>query len=459
MAFAGLTNTLHFKNLDEYIEYKRNFFDQEELKIKDYEEKIKLLKKQKDELHGSLNQRRKQFLQKQISKLEKELLIIQQGNNRKKFEEEIEPYYEMYKWHVQNMKNETGAMFSKPKKHLISNEKKNQKKVKRKKKQVVTVDWNGIFEDDDSSCLSQDSTQKSILESESVCVEKPNTETNHEQEAELILFQCLFKFEKINPVIYLRSADVCAACGVRMVLSIDGSKITCPECHYSYEHIEATMASTSFNDSVEVSNFFYQKMTHLNDVLKWYSDRDSSEISEEIVEQIMNYWYVRFEAQGIHKESQFEYIFKNITIPMVSEAITGLGLNKKLNPIQIQSIITGVEAPKISLQQEETFRFMFQACEKPFKKHAPPERDNFLSYYYCLYKFSQILGWNHLLELFPLVKGRNVLNIHEEVFKNICKDLKWTFIPVRNEHKPNMMMDPQKLVQYAKTISIDLLVQ
>ena len=62
-------------------------------------------------------------------------------------------------------------------------------------------------------------------------------------------------------------------------------------------------------------------------------------------------------------------------------------------------------------------------------KYCPPTRKNFLSYAYVLHKFCQLLEYDNLLSYFPLLKSREKLQQQDEIWKNICKELKWEYIP------------------------------
>ena len=78
---------------------------------------------------------------------------------------------------------------------------------------------------------------------------------------------------------------------------------------------------------------------------------------------------------------------------------------------------------------EERLRIMFKDIQAPFKKHCPPERKNFLSYSYVLYKFCELLGEDEYLQYFPLLKSKEKLYNQDVLFKKICEELRWEFIP------------------------------
>ena len=75
------------------------------------------------------------------------------------------------------------------------------------------------------------------------------------------------------------------------------------------------------------------------------------------------------------------------------------------------------------------FSPQFIAMQPAFEKHCPKDRKNFLSYSYCLYKFFQLLGFEDYLNSFTLLKGRDKLHRQDQIFRKICVELNWEFVP------------------------------
>jgi hypothetical protein len=90
--------------------------------------------------------------------------------------------------------------------------------------------------------------------------------------------------------------------------------------------------------------------------------------------------------------------------------------------------LTGSQ-PHMSVDQEEKLCAMVTAIEVPFSKHGPPERKNFLSFSYCLYKFCEMLGYREFLPRISLPKRADKLCVHDAIFEEMCRDLGWEFIP------------------------------
>jgi len=88
-----------------------------------------------------------------------------------------------------------------------------------------------------------------------------------------------------------------------------------------------------------------------------------------------------------------------------------------------------VPAPKLPPELENRLKAMFVEIQKPFDRHCPPDRKNFLSYSYTLYKFCELLGEDEYLQYFQLLKCSKKLYNQDQIWKKICKELRWEFIP------------------------------
>ena len=91
--------------------------------------------------------------------------------------------------------------------------------------------------------------------------------------------------------------------------------------------------------------------------------------------------------------------------------------------------LNGLPPPVISPEVEEIIRSMFKEIQIPFEKYCPKKRKNFLSYNYVMYKFFELLELDEYLKCFQLLKSRNKLHQQDLIWKNICKHIKWQFIP------------------------------
>ena len=91
--------------------------------------------------------------------------------------------------------------------------------------------------------------------------------------------------------------------------------------------------------------------------------------------------------------------------------------------------MNGKKAPILQRYEEEQLRSLFKEIQIPFSNNCPIERKNFLSYSYVLHKFCELLEYDELLVYFPLLKSREKLQQQDQIWKAICKDLRWEYIP------------------------------
>jgi hypothetical protein len=91
--------------------------------------------------------------------------------------------------------------------------------------------------------------------------------------------------------------------------------------------------------------------------------------------------------------------------------------------------LSGIKPPKMPVELEEQLRMMFKDIQKPFDNNCPVERKNFLSYSYVLYKFCELLSEDSYLKYFPLLKSKEKLHQQDIIWKRICIELHWEYIP------------------------------
>lgn len=144
--------------------------------------------------------------------------------------------------------------------------------------------------------------------------------------------------------------------------------------------------------------------------------KETTQVDDRIIEEVMD----DLHRHDVHPD--------DVTHQRVRDSLKRLKHRKAYeHVVQITSRITGQPPPQMTPDMEETCRTMFMAVQPSFDRHCPPDRKNFLSYSYCLYKFFELLGYDDLLQSFSLLKGRDKLEKQDQIFSKICADLDWTF--------------------------------
>lgn len=219
--------------------------------------------------------------------------------------------------------------------------------------------------------------------------------------------------------VYLAKSDVCSDCKRQMVMIPGAALLSCKGCGRSKPYLDATSASTAYGEEVEFSNFSYKRSNHFQEWLNSFQAKETTEIPAEVFERVMEDLY----RQRISDVN-------TITTKKVREVLKSLQLRKYYEHVtQITCRLNGKRPPRMTPDQEEQCRLMFMAIQGPFEKNCPPDRKNFLSYSYCLYKFCELAGYDEFLPCFSLLKGRDKLFKQDMIFKRICEDLGWAWMP------------------------------
>ena len=72
---------------------------------------------------------------------------------------------------------------------------------------------------------------------------------------------------------------------------------------------------------------------------------------------------------------------------------------------------------------------LFSDIQAPYTKYCPDDRTNFLNYHYTIYKLCELLDQRKFLPFFPMLKDPEKRIEQDEIWKKICDELNWEFIP------------------------------
>lgn len=216
------------------------------------------------------------------------------------------------------------------------------------------------------------------------------------------------------------NAGVCQYCGSdeRTVRLLEGF-IECNKC-FAMEDVLIDHDKPSYREPPkEVSYFAYKRMNHLNEHLSQSQGRESTNVDDHVIDLIL----LELKKQKITN-------MMDVTAGKIKEILKKLRIHKYYeHSAHILSRLTGKPVPHLSPELEEQLRIMFRMIQYPFLLHAPSSRKNFLSYSFVLHKCLQLLGHDEFLSSFPLLKSRDKLAAQDAIWRKICKDLDWEFVP------------------------------
>ena len=213
---------------------------------------------------------------------------------------------------------------------------------------------------------------------------------------------------------------ICCHCGSHDIITrMADSMRLCTSCD-AVEFIVIDNERPAKRDAPKDSaSFSFKRLSHFNEWLAQIQGKDNPSIPEEII------GFVMAELRRHHivnaadiNASQVRAILKKLKLSRYYEHVP-----------YIISRIRGVPSERMPAALEEKLRHMFRKIQVPFVRHSPATRKNFLSYGYVLHKFVQLLGEDDYLSKFPLLKSREKLRMQDSIWKAICNDLDWEFIP------------------------------
>ena len=215
-------------------------------------------------------------------------------------------------------------------------------------------------------------------------------------------------------------ADICSKCGSdNRNIVINEGIVQCNNC-FCVESVIIDHDQPSYKDPPkEVTYFAYKRINHLNEWISQIQGRETTTLDNTVYDQIL----IEIKKQKITNMA-------DVTEKKVREILKKLKQNKWYeHSAHIVNKLNGLPIPHFEPELEEKLRNMFKMIQPCFVKYAPPDRKNFLSYSYIMYKMLQLLGRDEYLGMFKLLKSRDKLYQHDIVFKKICEELNWEFIP------------------------------
>jgi hypothetical protein len=217
---------------------------------------------------------------------------------------------------------------------------------------------------------------------------------------------------------FVFQTDVCKVCEKGELIPVEHEGlIVCNVCSYNTKYLVDNDKPVYKEPPKEVCFYVYKRINHFREILAQFQAKETTQIPEEVMENI---------KQQIKKE---RIKLTQITNKKAKEILKKLGYNKYYEHIPFIKDKLGIKPPIMTPQLEERLCNMFIDIQGPYAKYCPEDRVNFLNYYYTVYKLCELLDQKTFLPFFPMLKDREKRIEQDEIWKNICKDLEWEFIP------------------------------
>lgn len=212
----------------------------------------------------------------------------------------------------------------------------------------------------------------------------------------------------------------CRVCNGQVVNDDDWQMI-CTECGVCEETPNNREDNLPFDDRIAMpSQFVYKREAHFAEWLAKSNGQEQGFVPKTVKERVFAELTKRRVKKGDAHHGQVRDLLKR----------TG---NSKYydNTQQITKMYNGDNCLLVmTSEQQEVLKSLFAKIQQPFEVAiVGTTRKNFLSYSFVLRKFCELLEYDSFLERFKLLKSRQKLAEQDRIWRHICTELKWQFIP------------------------------
>jgi hypothetical protein len=217
---------------------------------------------------------------------------------------------------------------------------------------------------------------------------------------------------------FVYQTDICQYCHKGELIPLeDEGVLICNNCSRNTQYLIENEKPSYKEPPKEVCFYAYKRINHFKEILAQFQGKETTQIPDHVIENIK----IQIKKERID--------LQQITNIKTKEILKKLGYNKYYEHIPFIKDKLGIKPPVMSPELEETLCNLFIEIQSPYSKFCPDDRVNFLNYYYTAYKLCELLGESHYLQHFPMLKDREKRIEQDAIWKKICEELDWEFIP------------------------------
>ena len=294
------------------------------------------------------------------------------------------------------------------------------KNIKKKKKKNLLENSNIIFDNfEEKKNISNGHSKSVILNS----FFNKNTKNESENATDPLKNNVKKYFSNIdnnfvNVNDYVLDTHVCKSCYKGELIPVDEDGfMVCNNCSKTVSYLIENEKPSYKEPPKEVCFYAYKRINHFREILAQFQAKETTQIPEQVIEDIKN----QIKKERIQREQ--------ITNVKAKEILKKLGYNKYYEHIPFIKDIIGIKPPIMTPELEDTLCNLFMEIQRPYAKYCPDDRVNFLNYYYTVYKLCELLDQKQFLPYFPMLKDREKRIEQDNIWKKICDELDWEFIP------------------------------
>ncbi len=294
------------------------------------------------------------------------------------------------------------------------------KKEKEKEKQYLLKNSKYIFkyfEKKKDLSLGNTTNKKNILNEFFNKESNKDNEKTYEFNANVNSYLTNIDKNFIDIENYKVKYDVCRHCSGELIPIENLGVLVCKKCSRQTTFLIEHEKPSYKEPPKEVCFYAYKRINHFREILAQFQAKETTQIPDKVLSDI---------KEQIKKE---RIDLKQMTNKKAKDILKKLGYNKFYEHIPFIKDKLGIKPPVMKPELEEKLCNLFMDIQQPYSRHCPDTRVNFLNYYYVLYKMCELLDEKKFLPYFPMLKDP-VKRIEQDViWKKICKELNWEFIP------------------------------
>lgn len=229
------------------------------------------------------------------------------------------------------------------------------------------------------------------------------------------------------PPVYLIQADFCETCQAPMEIVEDTCMAVCTTCKRARAFIQTAPYVKSIARSKGDATLAKKSNSHshFDEFVARFQGK-----AKPVDDSVLMAVGVIAHRMGAHRKEMLNMI-------LVYQALEILKAQKIYNfKVQIYCRLTGTPPPRLSPDDQATVCNMMAALQKPWERIARAhsmqndgKRKTFPVYDWCMYKFVQLLGWNHMVGFLVIMKCERNLRAMDDIWRAFCQEYGWEFIP------------------------------
>ena len=296
------------------------------------------------------------------------------------------------------------------------------KDIKKNQKQYYLKNSTYIFNYfEDKKDIENGNTNTKILNS-FFKIDDKNSKSTEELDRNSNLYNYLKNIDDsfISVNNFILNTDICKSCNKGELIPVDHEGIiVCNniKCGKQFPYLIENEKPSYKEPPKEVCFYAYKRINHFREILAQFQAKESTQIPENVIQDII----LQMRKERINLEALNNKRAKDI--------LKKLGYSKYYEHIPFIKEKLGIRPPIMSPELEDKLCNLFMEIQAPYAKYCPDGRVNFLNYYYTISKLCELLDERDFLPYFPVLKDREKRIEQDDIWKKICKELNWKFIP------------------------------